>query len=42
LEEESPIQIDWATIGLGFLAFIMVAGLVPFWLYIWFVLNSGQ
>ena len=45
LEEqpESPaIEIDWGTAGLGLLAFILAAGLIPFWLYIWFALSAAR
>ncbi|MDX9864351.1 MAG: protein kinase [Anaerolineaceae bacterium] len=42
--EEEPVslapEIDWGTAGLGLLAFILAAGLIPFWLYIWFTLNA--
>lgn len=34
-----PADIDWATIGLGMLALITVGGLIPFWIYIYFVYN---
>lgn len=32
-------EIDWAAVGLGLLALIMVGGLVPFWIYIFFLYN---
>jgi len=35
----STPEIDWATIGLGLLALITVGGLIPFWIYIYFVYN---
>ncbi len=35
----SSSEIDWATIGLGLLALITVGGLIPFWIYIYFVYN---
>ena len=41
-EEEEPLNIDWATIGLGLLTFTAVAGLIPFWLYIWFTLTTNR
>ena len=36
---EKPIDIDWLTISLGLFTLVVVGGLVPFWLYIWFALN---
>ena len=35
-------EIDWGTAGLGLLAFILAAGLIPFWLYIWFALSAPR
>lgn len=35
----SSSEIDWATVGLGLLALITVGGLIPFWIYIYFVYN---
>ena len=32
-------DIDWAAVALGFLALIAVGGLVPFWIYIYFLYN---
>ncbi len=32
-------EIDWATIGLALLALVTVGGLIPFWIYIYFVYN---
>jgi serine/threonine-protein kinase len=32
-------EIDWASIGLGLLALVAVLGLVPFWLWVYFVYN---
>jgi serine/threonine-protein kinase len=37
--ESSLPTIDWATIGLALLALITVGGLIPFWIYIYFVYN---
>lgn len=34
---EAPADMDWATILLGLLALIAVGGLVPFWLWIYFL-----
>ncbi len=33
---------DWKTALLALLAFLLAGGLIPFWLYIWFSLNSGR
>ncbi len=43
-EQPEPVaaEIDWGTAGLGLLAFVLAAGLIPFWLYIWFALNAAQ
>ncbi len=35
-------EIDWGTAGLGLLAFILAAGLIPFWLYIWLTINAAR
>jgi serine/threonine-protein kinase len=32
-------NIDWTSVGLGLLALIAVGGLVPFWIYIFFLYN---
>jgi eukaryotic-like serine/threonine-protein kinase len=39
--EESPLDIDWGTLGLGLLALIAVGGLVPFWLWVYLLLNPA-
>jgi eukaryotic-like serine/threonine-protein kinase len=36
---ENPLDIDWGTLGLGLLALIAVGGLIPFWLWVYLVLN---
>jgi serine/threonine protein kinase len=36
---EEPLNIDWLSVGLGLLAVIAVGGLVPFWMWIYFVYN---
>lgn len=33
------IDIDWASIGLGLLALIAVGGLIPFWMWVYYVWN---
>jgi serine/threonine-protein kinase len=37
--EASMPEIDWASVGLGLLALIAVGGLIPFWIYIFFLYN---
>ncbi|MCJ7694968.1 MAG: hypothetical protein MUO40_06015, partial [Anaerolineaceae bacterium] len=32
-------SVDWGTWGIGLLAFTLVLGLIPFWLYIYLTLN---
>jgi serine/threonine-protein kinase len=39
IRSNNPLDIDWVTIGLGFLAFIAVGGLIPFTLWVYYVLN---
>ena len=36
LPEKTPKQFDWISILLGLLATIAVAGLIPFWIYVYF------
>ncbi len=33
------VEIDWASVGLGLLALIAVGGLIPLWIYIYFLYN---
>ena len=33
------VEIDWASVGLGLMALIAVGGLIPFWIYIYFLYN---
>ncbi len=40
IEEDHSLDIDWITSGIGLLCALAVGGLVPFWLYIWFLLRS--
>lgn len=35
-------SFDWKTALLALLAFLLAGGLIPFWLYIWFSLNTGR
>jgi serine/threonine-protein kinase len=39
IPEISMPEIDWASVGLGLLALIAVGGLIPFWIYIFFLYN---
>jgi hypothetical protein len=34
VEEESESGLDWIAVGLGFAAFMAVAGLIPLWLLV--------
>jgi serine/threonine-protein kinase len=36
---DEPLNVDWVSVGLGLLALIAVGGLVPFWMWIYFVYN---
>lgn len=38
--QERGVEIDWLSILLGFVAVLTVGGLIPFWIYVWFSLNS--
>lgn len=38
-QEEAPLEIDWISVGLGLLALIAVGGLIPFWMWVYFVYN---
>lgn len=38
--QDNPLKtIDWVTVGLSLLAFLMVGGLIPFWMWVYFVYN---
>ena len=37
--EEPPVETDWGTIALGLLTALVVGGLIPWWLYIYFSIN---
>jgi eukaryotic-like serine/threonine-protein kinase len=37
--EYSVPDIDWTSVGLGLMALIAVGGLIPFWIYIYFLYN---
>jgi serine/threonine-protein kinase len=36
---EEPVHIDWISVALGLLALIAVGGLIPFWMWVYFVYN---
>jgi serine/threonine-protein kinase len=36
---EAGLDIDWVSVGLGLLALLSVGGLVPFWMWVYFVYN---
>ena len=38
-EEEEEGAIDWTGIGLGFLSLVSVGGLIPLWVYVFFLYN---
>ena len=37
VRESNPLDIDWLTIFLAFIALIAVGGLIPFWMWIYFL-----
>src|SRR5215510_9403042 len=39
IPEFSMPDIDWTSVGLGLMALIAVGGLIPFWIYIYFLYN---
>jgi eukaryotic-like serine/threonine-protein kinase len=39
-ERDPTLDIDWLTTVLGLITTLAVGGLIPFWLYIWFILRS--
>lgn len=41
-QKKSKESFDWKTALLALLAFLLAGGLIPFWLYIWFSLNTGR
>lgn len=44
VDQSSPQtdSFDWKTALLALLAFLLAGGLIPFWLYIWFSINTGR
>lgn len=41
-QENLDSSFDWKTAILALLAFLLAGGLIPFWLFIWFSLNSTR
>ncbi len=41
LPEINVPEIDWASVGLGLMALLAVGGLIPFWIYIFFLYNPN-
>ena len=39
LPELNVPEVDWASVGLGLMALLAVGGLIPFWIYIFFLYN---
>lgn len=37
--ESPPVDIDWLSVALGLLALVAVGGLIPFWMWVYFVYN---
>lgn len=37
--DEADLDIDWISVGLGFLALVAVGGLIPFWTWVYFRYN---
>jgi eukaryotic-like serine/threonine-protein kinase len=37
--EDTPLHIDWLSVGLGLLAMVAVLGLIPFWMWVYFAYN---
>jgi hypothetical protein len=35
-------SFDWVTTLLGFIAFVLAGGLIPFWIFVWFSINSSR
>jgi hypothetical protein len=39
LAETTSLNIDWVSVALGLLALLAVGGLIPFWVWVYFVYN---
>ncbi len=37
--EPAPIDIDWGTVGLALLALTLAGGLIPFWMWVYYIYN---
>jgi len=37
----NPFDMDWITITLGFIAFLAVGGLIPFWVWVYFSISTN-
>ncbi len=40
--EEPSARYDWGTIVLGLITILVVGGLIPFWLFVWFSLSPAR
>lgn len=40
--EDTPPRYDWGTIILGLITILVVGGLIPFWLFVWFSLSPAR
>ncbi len=38
-DDENELNVDWVSVALGLLALLMVGGLIPFWVWVYFVYN---
>lgn len=39
--DDINLDIDWISVGLGLMALLMVGGLIPFWVWVYFVFNPS-
>ncbi len=42
VEEAEPIEVDWLNVFLGLLALLSVGGLIPFWMWVYFLYNPPR
>lgn len=40
--QREPVNIDWGSVGLGLLALLMAGGLIPFWMWVYFIYNPPR
>ncbi len=40
--QHEPVNIDWGSVGLGLLALLMAGGLIPFWMWVYFIYNPPR